>query len=306
MIFPLYGQNNSYGLSFGPQFGFIHGQSLELVYPQPGETKNNLLSELKYDIKPVFYYGLIAEFKKKNPYITPGFFASISFKAGIPGDSGTHENRDWLSPEYVALTNFSSHKNYTEEMYIADIILGVSIPVTSRIYLKPLLSGSWMRFSFSGKNGYIQYAKLGTNGYSPIKDAEKIPCIGEVITYKQDWFLLAIGFSIGTEIFNPFFFDFSVKLSNFTYCTATDHHILRNDEFKDITSNGFYFEPELNVSIFLKPFELSLNFAYRNIGKTIGESYIKENKESQYFLSPNNAGAGISFLDTRFVVTCHF
>ena len=302
----MYSQNNSYGFSIGTQFGFVHGQSLELVYPQSGETKNIFLSELRYDMKPVFYYGLTADFGKKNPYTSPGFLASLSFKAGIPGRSGTHENRDWISSADDTLTNFSSHNNITKEMYIADIILGAAFPTASNFYIKTFLAGSWMRFSFSGKDGYIQYANSGTNGYNSIKDAEKIPCYGEVITYKQDWFLLAMGFSFGTEIFNPFSLNFSLKMSPLTYCTATDHHKLRNAIFKDFTSFGFYYEPGADVSILLKQFELSLNFAYRYIGKTKGETYVLSDEKKQYSLSPNKAGAGLSIIDTRLLATWYF
>jgi len=297
ILFPGYSQNNNYELSLGAQFGLIHGQSLELVYPLPSDTKNDLLSELIYDLKPVFYYGLTANFGKKNPYISPGLFASLSFKAGIPGGSGTHENRDWLSARDDSLTNLSSHKNITKEMFIADVILGASIPIASRAYIKPLLSGSWMRFSFSGREGYRTYEN---------ENWEIIPFKSEVITYQQDWLLLAIGFSIGTENFYPFCFDFTLKLSPFTYCAATDHHVEKNFLYKDYTNFGFYYEPEINISIYLKQIELSLNFAYRNIGRTKGESYIKENKEPQYFLSSNKAGAGLSIIDTRFLVTWHF
>ena len=290
----------------GTQFGFIHGQALELVYSLPHDTKNDLLSELRYDMKPVFYYGLTASFGKKNPYISPGFLASLSFKAGVPGYSGTHENRDWMSNEDDALTNFSSHTNNTKEMLIADIILGATIPAASNIYIKTFITGGWTRFSFSGSDGYLQYAKLGVDGYGSIKDAEKKPCYGEVITYQQDWLLLAFGVSIGTTLIHPLSFDFSLKLSPLTYCAATDHHLLRNDVFKDFTKFGFYFEPEINASILLKQFELSLNFAYRYIGRTKGTTFIKYHDSSAYSPASNKAGAGLSVYDTRFLAVFHF
>jgi len=46
----------NYGFSFGTQFGFIHGKSLEYVYNPPGYERE-ILSELIWEIKPVFYYG---------------------------------------------------------------------------------------------------------------------------------------------------------------------------------------------------------------------------------------------------------
>jgi len=290
-------KNKTYGFSIGTQIGFIYGQAFEFVYPMYNDSSGRLLSELKYDMKPVLYFGLKADFGKINPLSAPGFFASLSFKAGIPGYSGTHENRDWLSSNNSELTNFSSHDNITKEMFIADLLLGASIPVKSLFYIKPFLSGSWMSFYFSGKNGYRTY---------DYENWEVIPFKGEVITYKQDWLLLAAGFLIGTDILHPLSFNISFKISPLAYCAATDHHIKKNYVYKDFTSFGFYLEPEANVSIFLKQFELSLNFAYKYIGRTEGETYIKENGETLYYLAPTKAGAGLSIIDTHFLFSVHF
>ena len=297
ILFPAYGQINNYEVSAGAQFGFVHGQSLELVYPIPNDTKGELLSELKWDMKPVFYYGINIDFEKIDLLSSPGFFISASFKAGIPAVSGTMEDRDWQSEESDALTNFSSHDNKTQRLFMADLITGASIPIKSLLYIKPFISGSWMHFYFSGRDGYGKYAS---------RNWETIEFNGEVITYRQDWFLFATGFSIGTEILRPFTFDLSFKISPLTYCNATDEHLIRSMTFKDFTSFGLYLEPACSVSLNIKRFELSLEFAYRYIGRTRGKSYIKGENTGKYFISENDAGAGLSILDTRFLVIFHF
>jgi outer membrane protease len=298
----------NYCFSFGPQFGFVYGQTMEYVYPLPGWTKNELLSELAWDMKPVFYYGIQAEFNRIDIMSNPGFFASLSFKAGIPADSGVMEDRDWESIENKELTKFSSHTNGTDEFFWLDAAAGVSFPVKSFFYIKPFISGSWMRFSFIARDGYGIYAREKSNGifYSINDKPNEYDFSGtEGISYQQDWLLIATGFSIGTNILYPFSFDFSFQITPLTYCVATDNHFVREIIFRDFTSLGLFIEPSFNISFTVKQVKLSLDFAYRRIGKTEGKSYIDVSDTGSY-LGENKAGAGLSLLDSRFFVSIRF
>jgi len=283
------GSERSYGFSFGTQFGFIHGKALEYVYSQPGQVKSEILSELTWEIKPVFYYGFHLDFSRIDLMSSPGFFASVSFKTGVPADTGIMEDRDWMSKENADLTHFSSHTNKTKEFYFLDLLIGASIPVRTYFYLKPFLSGSWTRFSFAARDGYWSYPS-GTGSFE-----------GEyVCNYQQDWFILAAGISIGTNILSPFSFDISFQISPLTYCQAIDEHIMKNETYMDYSAFGLFLEPAGSFSFNMERIELSLEFAYRYIGKTRGESYSKVN-DGDY--SPNyEAGAGLSSIDTRLFV----
>ena len=297
------GEKN-YSFSFGTQFGFVHGQAFELVYPD-GNTKGELLSELTWDMKPVFYLGLQLDFERANIMSAPGFFTSLSAKFGIPADSGIMEDRDWLSTENAALTNFSSHTNKTNAFVWIDIAVGASFPIKSFLYIKPFLSGSWMHFSFSGRDGYRKYARYKTENpatFHPIDDNPETETItGRVINYTQDWLLIAAGFSIGTKILHPFSFELSFQISPFAYCAGTDHHISRDTVFKDFTGWGLFLEPGCNVSFRVDQFEFSLDFAFRYIGRTRGASYENEGGAG-FYVSSSEAGANLSLLDTRFLV----
>jgi outer membrane protease len=287
----------NYCFSLAPQFGFVYGQAMEYVYPLPGETKNELLSELAWDMKPVFYFGVQAEFGRIDMMSGPGFFASLSFKAGIPADSGVMEDRDWFSSENTGLTRFSSHTNRTNAFFLLDAAAGVSFPVKSFLYIKPFASFSWMHFSFTGRDGYGIY-----NDWEP-KEQDFTGIKG--ISYQQDWLQIAAGFSAGTNIFYPFTFDISFQITPLTYCAATDNHHLRNTIFRDFTSLGLFIEPSFKISYTVKQVKFSLDFAYRRTGKTEGESYINENNTG-FYLGANKAGAGLSFFDSRFLASIRF
>jgi outer membrane protease len=307
-INPLFSQgygNGRYVFLVSTQTGIVYGQALEYVYPVQGQTKSELYSELRWDMKPVFYLGLQLDYELADIMRRLGFFSSVSLKAGIPKDSGVMEDRDWFSTENTALTNFSSHTNRTNSFFSLDASAGISLPIRSIFCIKPFLSVSWMHFSFTGRDGYYEYARSvpGYPGkYYPINDdPEKWPLSGDVINYKQNWFLAAAGFSVTTNVFAPFSVDLSLQISPLTYCIALDEHILRGKFFYDYTSMGLFFEPKLNLAFNMNRIDLMLNTAYRRIGKTRGKTYEKE-KNTLSEIIQNESGAGLSIFDMCFLV----
>jgi len=306
-INPVYSQNNEqnkkYSFSIGTGFGVLYGQVMEYVYPVPGDTKGEFLSELIWDMKPVCYVGFNADFGLTDILSKPGFFSSLAIKAGIPGFSGKMEDRDWLSTVNSDLTCFSSHDNETNRLIWIDFAVGASLPIKF-LYIKPFIGGSWTRFSFTGSNGYGLYSD--GYGFPPEVDYSGRKCI----TYEQDWLLLAVGFSIGTNILTPFSFDLSFQISPLTYCASTDNHYYSNGvdykEFKDFTSFGLFLEPKCVISFTVKKFKLLLEASYRYISETKGESYISYDKGDTFSLSPNKAGAGLSAMDFQFITKLTF
>jgi len=289
---------NFNNLSLGTVFGAVYGHSEELVYPL--NTPAELYSELLYDMKPVFYAGIQIDYGRANIMRGPGFFASLIFKAGIPADSGIHENRDWMSAVSADLTNFSSHTNKTNEFFWIDLSLGASIPVGTYFYITPFISGSWMHFAFTGRDGYYQYAERSGGVFLPIENAPIIPLTGDVIRYQQDWLLLAAGLSVGSRILFPFSFELSFQITPLTYCAAKDEHLLRSETFLDFSSWGLFFEPRAAFSLIMERFELSLEASYRSIGRTRGDSYSRSGS-SGAFRRNGEAGAALTLFDARFL-----
>ena len=281
-----------YGVSIAAQYGFIYGQAFELVYN--GNTNDELLSELIWDMKPVHYLGAQIDFNRRDIMSRPGFFASTSFKAGFPGDSGIMEDRDWTLYGSKKPTHFSSHTNKTVEFFQLDFYLGATMPVKQYFYIKPFFSGSWMHFSFSGRDGYGIYP-WGRESFEGM----------EVIRYKQDWVLIATGFSAGTKILFPFSFDLTFRISPFAYCEAVDNHLYGTVRtFRDYTFNGLFLEPGAIVSFTHNFFGISLEAAYCYIGKTRGPSYSKSGN-GNFNNDGNIGGASLSLLDVRFLIKIH-
>ncbi|MCL2229491.1 MAG: omptin family outer membrane protease [Treponema sp.] len=304
-IKPVYchSQTNDYNnFSLGTFFGAVYGHSEELVYPT--NTPAELYSELLYDMKPVLYAGIQVEYGRTNLMRNPGVFASLVFKAGIPGDSGIMEDRDWLSTASTDLTNYSRHTNMTRSFYWLDLHVGAVIPFQF-FYIKPFLSGSWMHFAFTARDGYKQYANESGGVYSPIEDAPIEPMFGDVIRYQQDWLVPAAGISAGTDILAPFYIDLSFQISPLAYCSAIDEHLKINKTFLDFSSFGFFIEPKINLLFCLDRFDLSLEASYRSIGRTRGESFSRYGNSGAYARN-GEAGAALSLLSARFLVRIWF
>jgi outer membrane protease len=297
-INPAYSEDEKkYNFSVGWQTGFVYGRAVEIVYPIPGENRNEFYSELLWDMKPVFYIGAQIDFSRAVSKRDPRFFSSLSFKGGIPGDSGKIEDRDWISDVKSEPTHFSSHTNKTLNFLWLDAVIGVgaSLPKLPDFYIKQFISFSWMHFSFSGRDGSGTH--YGVN----------VSWSGEVIRYKQDWLLIGGGFSAGTRILNPFNFEVSLRISPFTYCSATDEHLALGkvvNEYRDFSSFGLIFEPECVISYSIRQFDFSLVFSYRYIGRTSGNSYTNESNTG-FYLSEKKAGAGLSVFDTRLLFKLH-
>ena len=312
-------KNRSYGFSIGQQFGFVDAQAVEIVYPKQTEVK--YLSELLWNMKPLYYMGILAEFGLDDIMSKAGFFSNLSFKTGFPGDTGIHENRDWLSFENTDLTHYSRHTNRTNRVIMIDFKNGASIPFTY-VYIKPFINFSWMNFSFSGLDGYGKYArgkKYDDNGipiedkssypsmYFPINDDPKIvKYYSEVITYEQNWLLIAPGITLGTKILTPFSFDISFQISPLTYCAAVDNHLTTKAVYNDYTGLGLYLEGTAYISFSWDFLELAYEAAYRYISDTRGITHQGSQGSDYTFKSPNEAGAGLSMMDMRLLFKFRF
>jgi outer membrane protease len=310
----LYGQEQkkerSYSFSIAPQFGIASGQTREIVFPT--DTKNEYLSELIWEMNPVLYYGTQLEFGLIDPMKRPGFFFSLSAKFGIPGKTGTMEDRDWRSTENSNLTDFSSHTNETRGFYWLDAVAGASLPIKSLFFVKPFISASYMHFSFAAKDGYAKYARKKpnySNTYFSIDDNPNTPSFsGDVILYTQDWFVIAAGIGLNYRFNRAFSFDLSFQISPFTFCNDQDEHLLTYTTYKDYTRFGIFIEPQGELAFTpVKWLEICMDISYRYIGETKGESYyLKTAGDNDYLLEANQAGTSLSLLHSSLMFKIRF
>jgi outer membrane protease len=279
----------------------MYGEGEEIVYGAPSGAP--YLSQLRWDIKPLMYFGAGLSLVVKNPALPVGFFTGLLVKAGIPGFTGSMEDRDWLDDDQQYLTNFSTHTNYTAGAFFLDYDLGLSIPIrlteTRTMDLKIFGRLSWMDLEWTSYNGYLQYGAHSNDSpdYGPW-DASlpKTFSYGPAVGYNQVWILAAPGIGADIPVGDLFRIGVSVTITPFIWAYAHDSHFKRNMQFKEYPSGGLMLEPwgELVFS----PNErlaIALYVSYRYIADAQGNSYYRNNTGD--FIPGGIAGAGYHALD---------
>jgi hypothetical protein len=271
-------QKSSYAFSVSAEAGILYGTSYEIVYDS--SSSQRYLSELQWNIKPLFFAGLSAELGPRNPLDKFSFFAGLEIKAGLPGKTGVMEDRDWLYPVTVpeSLTHFSSHETKTKAAFLADLAGGVSFPLGKTAALKLSLNVSYMYFKHEAWNGYTQYGPNSTNAASYVPwqpDWPKSDIPGLVADYTQHWFIVSPAAALvvpGKRVS----FSVSIAASPAVVCIAFDNHFRANPPFltHERMFGGIFLEPEGNFFFaFSDSFGIGLSASYRYIDGTRGDRY---------------------------------
>ncbi|MHC6203632.1 omptin family outer membrane protease [Breznakiellaceae bacterium SP9] len=287
----------SYALSVSTMAGFLYGHAEEIVYKDA--VSDDYLSELLWDLKPLWFYGAAIDVYKANPLEDWGFFAGLNVKYAIPRRSGTMEDRDWQAVGHRSLTNYSAHDAFVDELLFFTVSTGTSHPLFSVFALRLFAEFSYRSISWDAKNGYWQYASQQGGDYNAWDPSlPKNNVSGKVISYEQLWIMAAPGLALLAD-FYPFTADLSFRLSPLIYGVAKDTHWLRALRFDDYVSGGLLIEPQLTLSLDLSEHRrLSWYTAYRYLRGARGESYLKYDNSNQWFQNGSNAGgAGYAFWD---------
>jgi outer membrane protease len=271
----------SYTLSIAPQFGLLCGQGEEQVFRD--ENSGELLSQLLWDIKPLYYGGVKLDFAQKNPLAGFGFFSSLSLKFGFPMDSGVMEDRDWQGPAWE-LSNYSRHKAFSDGALIFDLAAGPSIPIGPFLALRPSLGLSYTRFAWTARDGYFRYGnRLPNNKYEALKDSDPSYSLsGAGVSYTQSCLFMPLGLSLmilPDRLFSGALWFYGGPVLKFA---ATDEHFFRSNsiyygQFWDDMGGGYVLEPGGEVRFSpMERFSLRLYCSWRRVaGKPHGKSYAR-------------------------------
>jgi outer membrane protease len=286
----------------------LWGTSYEIVYANPQSP--HYLSELQWQIQPLWYAGLSAAFGPADPFRQRGFFTELNFKAGLPLTTGSMEDRDWfpIVDPPGSITHFSSHDNKTALALLAGLKGGFSFPLNEILCLKASLDISYMFFRFEARGGYIQYGQYSQNDNLNSPDngnynkGTSNPCVpwradwykgemnGKMVSFDQHWFVAS---PRGELVLKPgrFTIAAALSISPFSFCYAVDNHILRKTIFTEIMMMGLFVEPEVTGVFQLNEnFSIGLNVSYRHIGEVRGNTQTKEQGEKSPWID-NIAGA---------------
>ncbi|QQO08064.1 omptin family outer membrane protease [Breznakiella homolactica] len=288
-----------------PSFGLLWGKSEEIVYHNAQE--NTYLSQLIWEMKPLWYMGSSFSVFPSEPMDGIGFFADLSLKFGFSNGTGDMEDRDWLGTTHSELTHLSVHTNYTEGAVLADFTGGVGFPIVSRVVYKMFVKASYMHFKWTAREGYLQYASYTQGDYEPWDESlSKVPVYGAAIAYEQDWFLAGTGIGLYVPFLRIFSLEAEAAVSTLVRCAALDDHFGRNLEFYDETRGGLAFDIGARFSVSLPRFiDLGFSVSYRRISGTRGDSK-ERSTDTGLYTGTSSAGTGYSVLDAAVTATIRF
>lgn len=219
-------------LSLEPLFGIRYGTLNEYVFENSNKVGYHKLSQLDWDIKPLFYVG--GKISVSHKLFDFAFYGGGFF----PSRCGTMYDSDWQSPSDVTMkTNYSESDNILNNGAFCGTSFGVSFAPFNFLVLSPSLSVDYEYYSFTGKDGWKRYG----NSSTPYDD-ENVPkeyFSGDVIDYSRNHFFTWLGFAAQFKPFSAVEVATCVYTAPFIYIDSLDYHILRNTYFYD-SLYGFF------------------------------------------------------------------
>lgn len=306
-----------FSLSVEPLFGMKWGQMNEYVFSKKSKFSYDKLSELNWEIKPEWYYGLNIQGGWKR------FFVETGVKFGVPKHTGLMIDSDWQNIFYSSAnggntvkTNYSESDNYLDYDVSFEIKGGYEFKIFEIFTLKPAIAFEYQNIKFTGKNGTGWYGyTVGANdvyNYGPWYNCEdtnhqKILDFSgeEVIVYNRvaDYLWLGSDFSFLAPYSNTLIFNTGFFFAPYVYAVSFDYHLIREFDYADLTT-GFFGAFKWNLGAEYKindRHSIILNANYFFMRVLRGDDYEKKSSESNYKKSnAADGGAGARYFDLCF------
>ena len=259
--------------------GIMYGLARELVFNTSASGMAYTLSELDWDIKPIFYTKAALALNT-----SVGFAASLDVRMGVPGKAGFIGDSDWLNYYQYGdyrKTNFSQSDSYMERAILLDVQVGWEIPLANWVSLQPFLSFNFMDLKWTARDGYYQNPSGGpwnpsSHPLFPDYSTEpKLSISGTGIIYQQTYFYPAVGVAVKFMAGDDFGITASFAFSPLVFCNDMDNHLLASEDFYENMAGGVLLEPKVSLEWQVSGrARLSLDVSYRHIEGLVGATSV--------------------------------
>jgi hypothetical protein len=274
-------------LSAEPLFGVRYGTLGEYVYTPDTNGDYAKLSELDWDMKPLWYYGGKISFGWRNISIS-GYAEGF-----IPAGAGTMYDSDWqnitINSDADTKTNYSISKNTLISSYKLGADASYTFYLDKYVSVQAIAAIDYMYTNMEARNGYGWYADnhiLGSSvGYS-YDSGKAVYCPSGTLSgidYTREDMLTWIGVTNIITPFRQFTGTLSFFVSPYTYIQSTDHHYGKG-YYIDIMSgfcSAYKFETSgtynLTKNILLN---LTVSWLFSNVIK--GEDYFSTSQSGSW------------------------
>ena len=318
--FSVFAQAYNFKFSLEPLYSFCNGSLYEYVLAWDENSSSYVkMSELDWPLESLSLIGTRATFDWNYVRL------SGQFLGGIPKNSGTMEDYDWLDytqsgtkiyyTNSQMLTNKSLSQNYLNSAFLADLKVEGKFNPWKNLMVNPYLSLDYSYFSFSASDAYGWYgdtehtADLGYNVSYDDTNASYMPK-GTLngIDYEKNTLNIFTGLSLGWKFKNRLLLSAYGAFSPFNYIQSLDFHHYDSEGktgtyYQDIILDvfksfecGAYLEANIYKSFSL---DLSFDFQIQNLARGITyQSTQKSMKVKQ--ASVTSSGAKAQFWRVNF------
>ena len=270
-----------------PLFGFRYGTLGEYVYTPDTNGAYAKLSELDWEMKPLWYYG------GKISFGWQGISVSGYAEGFIPAGTGSMYDSDWINLTDVK-NDYSVSENHLNGTYSAGLLLGYEFTINRYLSIKPFLGYDYQDIYFSGQNGVGWYGDSQNISWDNEK-AKHIDFTGyTLITYHSCEHITWTGFSILSSPVKFFSFSAAFSVSPYTYIEALDYHCYkRSNYFLDIMSSWFsVYKLETSAAYhFAQNFSLNLAVSWLFSSIIYGSDYQASSSSGPWTKALNIQGA---------------
>lgn len=310
------------GFSISPFAGIRFGQQDEFVYSKAANGKEYTLSELNWEQKPMYLYGVEGQFRKKS------FHLSFTTESALCTRTGLVIDKDWMNvsnkyctnePSYFIQTNLSETQNFLESYFRAEGGISFDVIKNERIIFSPSVKIEYEYSRFVTRKGWLSYSTKDGSGnfysveakdfyesngfYGPYALGKKIGLADKnSMRLERNVLCTWIGFNSKISPASRVNLDFSAALCPYVFVFSKDFHIIRNDDFLDIMNSvlsGIKISATLNYS-FSKNHSVFFKTEYKNLSGIKGESYSKKSSEKKYYR--NSTSSGSAFENVSFYI----
>ncbi len=254
--------------------GFLYGAIGEYVYN--GKYK---LSELNWDVKPLFYIG-----NAVNVCLNNGFIAGFGYWSGLNKDMDSMEDIDW---NYSGIkTSKSVHDCILMTARFFDAYAGYSFAIKTSHNLSIQLGYKYQQIILEARDGYKDAYAESLPGYTHMKIS------GVFVQYEQKCNIPYIGMSWRFQFFKRFYSQLFGIYGPYIFCDVIDSHISNNLTFYDSFKGGNYISAGALFGWEINPFcLLSLCGSYTKILRFRGDTYSVETASGTRSMTYNNGAA---------------
>lgn len=286
------------GLSFSPFVEVAFGELGEFLYS--GIETDKIVSELKWEMKPLVEAGLECKFDRK--YFGFGF----SFAAGLPLESGKMYDSDF------SLTGIKHTYSPFDEKIESDIKAKIefygnfSIKI---IKIIPMVQILYNYISLNAFDGVCYYGQLGDGNFIPWNDENaKYYGTGKVgnINYERHSLFTFFGFNISVFDMEKISFQAGIFVSPFSYISAMDNHLhpLTKKEVYSVQAVQYrtWSVYSLNASLkfsFSKRISCFIGITGLFAERKRADSYTNNNAEKKFRHSQQDSGISASQISVK-------